>query len=223
MSVEDCKFTYFGLAGRGEATRLALSIGNVKFTDERIKFPEWKELKPNTPWGSLPILTLSDGTVIAQQRAILRFVGKKTGLYPTDDVAAALVDGIMDAVEDIGALVMSAGKGLEQTEKEAARKAAAAEGGGVYAKLSKIDNMIAANGKDGVIVGDVLTIADLFVHCNCNHLVSGMFDGIPADAIDEFANITALRKMVRSNPAVCKWYDELDSSIKMPAAFGAFT
>jgi hypothetical protein len=52
--------------------------------------------EPTTAWGGLPQLTLSDGQVIGQQRAILRVVGKAAGLYPEDGLAAARVDEFLD-------------------------------------------------------------------------------------------------------------------------------
>eukprot|EP00565_Helicotheca_tamesis_P008879 CAMPEP_0185739704 /NCGR_PEP_ID=MMETSP1171-20130828/36008_1 /TAXON_ID=374046 /ORGANISM="Helicotheca tamensis, Strain CCMP826" /LENGTH=221 /DNA_ID=CAMNT_0028411339 /DNA_START=40 /DNA_END=705 /DNA_ORIENTATION=- len=220
MALENCKLTYFGIPGRGEATRLALSIGNVEFTDDRIVFKEWPELKPKTPWGSLPTLTLSDGTVIAQQRAILRLVGKMTGLYPTDPIAAARVDELMDAAEDIGAVTMKAGVGLEQAEKEAARKVYCEEGGATYGLLQRLDTKIGSN--EGVFaVGDSVTIADLYIYCNSSNLISGLFDGVPTNALDGFENLMALRKAVRSHPSVIQWYDNLDDGVTVPASFGA--
>mmetsp|Transcript_5558 Transcript_5558/g.6419 ORF Transcript_5558/g.6419 Transcript_5558/m.6419 type:complete len:222 (+) Transcript_5558:19-684(+) len=217
MILNNCKLTYFGIPGRGESIRLALSIGKVPFTDDRITFPEWKEIKPNTPWGSLPVLTLSDGSCIAQQRAILRFVGKEVGLYPmNDNLAAAKVDEIMDAAEDIGATTMKAGQGLEKNAKEAARKVACEEGGAVYNLLKRIDAVIGGN---GYAVGDSLTIADLYLYTGSCNLVSGLYDGVPVDTLDGFENIMQLRRAVRSHAEVCKWYDSMDDQSKLPASY----
>lgn len=220
MLLQDCKLTYFDLSGRGEAARLALVLGKVKFTDDRISFKDFKDLKPTLPWGSLPILTLSDGTVIAQQRAIIRLVGKETGFYPSDSLQAAKADELMDGTEDFYSTTTKVGQGLEKEAKEAARMTACQEGGAIHALLTKVDNVIAANDKSDFGVGDSLTVADLFVYCTVNNLVSGFFDGIPSDAIDGFDGLTKLRKAVRSNPTVCEWYDNLDSSIDMPASYG---
>lgn len=220
MVLQNCKLTYFGIPGRGEATRLALTIGNVKFQDHRIAFSDWPSLKPTTPWGSLPVLTLADGTEIAQQRAILRMVGKETNLYPTSDiVAAALVDSFMDAAEDMGAKTFAVGQGMEQAEKEAARKAACEKGGPIYTILEKIDAFIAANGKEGYTVGDSLTIADLYLYTGSSNFVSGLYDGVPANALDDFKNIMQVRKTVRSHPDVVEYYEGLDESIKMPDSY----
>ena len=66
----------------------------------------WGKLKPETPWGTLPTLTLPSGETIGQQRSVLRYLGKKikhgeSYLYPTDPESAAHVDGFMDMLEDI--------------------------------------------------------------------------------------------------------------------------
>lgn len=219
MLIQGCKLTYFGIPGRGEAARLALAIGNVKFNDNRVQFKDWGALKPQTNWGSLPMLTLEDGTTIAQQRAILRLVGKETKLYPTDILAAARVDELMDAAEDIGAVTMKAGAGLPQAEKEAERKVYCQEGGKTYQVLKKLDERIGSN-SGPFAVGDNLTIADLCLYCNFNNLVSGLYDGVPVDTLDAFGNIMDLRRAVRSHPGVKKWYDSLDSSITMPVSYG---
>jgi len=49
-------FTYFNLAGKGDATRLALLHGGIPYTDNRVTFPDWAALKPSTPFGQLPII-----------------------------------------------------------------------------------------------------------------------------------------------------------------------
>eukprot|EP00954_Amorphochlora_amoebiformis_P004867 381643-Amorphochlora_amoeboformis.AAC.1 len=92
MSSKPIKLTYFDIPGRGEPLRLAMWIGDMKFEDERIEFKDWPALKPKTCWGSLPMLTLPSGEEFAQTRTLGRFVGKKTGLYPEDPVAAMRVD-----------------------------------------------------------------------------------------------------------------------------------
>jgi prostaglandin-H2 D-isomerase / glutathione transferase len=218
--LQGCKLTYFSLAGRGEATRLALAIGGIQFEDHRVEFPQWGALKPTTPWGSLPVLKLSTGQEIAQQRSVLRLVGKEVGLYPTDDnVKAALVDSLMDACEDVGSKTTAEGQGLEKTLKEEARAKAFAKGGAVCNLLDNIEKFIGMHGKGGYAVGDSLTIADIFVFTSLGAVVSGLYDGVPVDALDSgFPNINAVRKTVRSQDAVVKWYAERT----MPKSYGPF-
>ena len=222
--LDNCKLTYFPLPARAESIRLALKIGGVEFEDERIAFKDWQALKPSTPWGSLPQLTLATGEVIAQQRAILRLVGKLTGLYPEDPVQAALVDSIMDACEDLGTVTNKQGQGLAQAEKEAARAKAYEEGGAVAAILKNVEGYIGRNGgSGGYSVGSSLTIADLFLFSAIGAITSGLYDGVPLDAVDTgYPNITAVRKTVRSQPAVVDWYNNLDKDIRIAPSYGPF-
>lgn len=219
MRLQNCILTYFDVPARAEASRLALSIANIPFTDKRIPFSAWKELKPSTSWGSLPTLTLDDGTVIAQQRAILRFIGKETGLYPSDTVEAAKVDEIMDGTEDLMGKTNAVGKDLPQSEKEEARNAACKEGGAVYTILNNIERQLQLSGGP-YAVGNSLTIADLFVYTITSTLISGTYDGIPVNALDPFPKMHSVRVNVRSNPSVCKFYDNLDSTV--PSSFNKF-
>mgnify|MGYP001166693370 FL=1 len=115
------KLTYWNVPGRGESIRMMLALGDFDFENDFTPLPfpistdlsppafdveAWMKLKPKTPWGTLPTLTLPDGTEVGQQRAILRYLGKLSKhenytLYPDDPVLALKVDGLMDMLEDI--------------------------------------------------------------------------------------------------------------------------
>merc|ERR1712211_12116 len=73
------KLTYFDLEGRGELIRLLLHAGNIDFEDLRFGFGEWAKHKPNTPFGSVPVLHW-DGEEMAQTMAIVRFVAMRVAL-----------------------------------------------------------------------------------------------------------------------------------------------
>ena len=84
------RLRYFPFAGRAGAIRDALRIGNVRFDDVHVPLDRFSEQKAagELPFGSLPVLDVDDGerrTSAAQSNAILRFVGRLTGLYPVDD------------------------------------------------------------------------------------------------------------------------------------------
>ena len=88
---------YFDIAGKAEATRLAAVFGGLSLHDNRLTREEFLQMKPNLPYGQVPILELEDGTMIGQSAAILRFVGKQAGLYPVDDdILASKIDSLLD-------------------------------------------------------------------------------------------------------------------------------
>jgi glutathione S-transferase len=127
----------------------------------------------------------------------------------------------MDAVEDLGSLTSKQGEGLPQAEKEAARAVAVAKGGPTYTHLERIETFVGTHGSSGYAVGNSLTIADIALFTATGGLVSGLYDGVPLNAIDsDFPNINAIRKTVRSQPSVVEWYNKLDGA--MPASFGPF-
>ena len=49
-------------------------------------------------FGQVPAMEVREGVMLTQSAAILRFIGKKTDLYPVDDEVAAAVDAIIDQV-----------------------------------------------------------------------------------------------------------------------------
>jgi len=101
MSSPSIKLTYFNIEGAAEPTRLALTLANVPFIDERINFPDWGALKPKTPYGQLPLMVVNGETRIRTQGgAMLRYAGKLVPdklLYPEEslfDIEEAI--GVMD-------------------------------------------------------------------------------------------------------------------------------
>src|SRR5215813_12708354 len=101
------RLRYFPFPGRGGAIRDALRIGGIAFEDVHVPPDRFRELKAagELPFGSLPVLDVEmPGRTVsaAQSNAILRFVGRRGGLYPIDDPLRALkVDEAMDLAEDL--------------------------------------------------------------------------------------------------------------------------
>jgi prostaglandin-H2 D-isomerase / glutathione transferase len=201
------KLTYFGLPGRGEASRLAFIVGGVDFEDERLGFPEWGGFKSSTPFGSLPILTLNTGDVITQQRSILRFIGKHVDLYPTDPLQAVRVDEVLDFCDDLAVKINNAGQGKDGDEKLEARANECNADGTVGKYLQYIDNFISKyGGNSGYCVGTTLTIADLIVFSMTGFATSGFYDGIPKTVLEAYPNIQAVRKTVSNHEAIKAYY-----------------
>ena len=95
------KLTYFDApVSRGEECRLALHVAGIDFEDHRIKSAEWPEMKPKTPFGSLPTLEMPGRPVLGQSNAILVMIGRAHGLHPDNDfeLGAAEYENIKDWV-----------------------------------------------------------------------------------------------------------------------------
>merc|ERR1711936_915733 len=92
------KLSYFDLEGRGELVRLLLHAGNIDFEDFRFGFADWPKHKPNTPFGSVPVL-FWDGEEMAQTMAIVRFVARKVGMAGKTDMEFFKADRVTKAKE----------------------------------------------------------------------------------------------------------------------------
>ncbi|MEZ5862604.1 MAG: glutathione S-transferase N-terminal domain-containing protein [Geminicoccaceae bacterium] len=97
------KVTYFlTFAGsRGEEICLALRIAGQAFDDDRLDREAFQKLKPELPFGSVPVLEVEGHGVLCQTNAILRLIGRLYDLYPEEPFEVARHDALMDATEDL--------------------------------------------------------------------------------------------------------------------------
>jgi glutathione S-transferase len=195
--------TYFDFDGsRGEVARLAMHLAGIAFEDRRIAGKNWPALRDSTPFQAMPILEV-DGKVISQSNTINRYVGKLAGLYPKDDWQAALVDEVMDAVEDITTRIGSTFV-LEGETKKKAREALAV--GSIPHFLQQFEARLKEGGGEW-FVENRLTVADLKCYLWVRWLRSGVLDHIPADIVDQHAPLLAKHlERVENHPAIAAYY-----------------
>jgi glutathione S-transferase len=150
------------------------------------------------PFGSLPVLEVETpgGTLkSAQSNAILRFVGRRTGLYPThDDLRALKVDEALDLGEDLYHLLSPSMGEADAERRMAMRKVLAEDTLPRWAGF--LERLLVANGRTGFVAGDALTVADLKLYWIADKLTNGSLDGIPTSILDAFPAIGAWKKNV---------------------------
>lgn len=201
--MEKLKFTYFDFeGGRGQATRLALSIGNVEFEDDRVTFEQWAQRQKEQPFGALPVLHVGN-KCLTQSNAINRYVGKLTDLYPSDPWQAAKCDETMDAVEEATALIGSTMR-MNEEEKKAKRTELVANQLPLF--LRGVEGILNSNGGSYFANGR-LTVADLRVADWVHHLRSGILDHVPQDLVD------------RTAPALVKHHDLVMNDTRVKAYY----
>ncbi|KAL4714893.1 hypothetical protein ACJJTC_012565 [Scirpophaga incertulas] len=96
------EFTYFPVKALGEGPRLLMSYGGQAFEDNRINPADWPTIKPTTPFGQLPMLSM-DGKKYAQSLALSRYFGRKYGLTGATPEEALEIDMTVDFINDIRA------------------------------------------------------------------------------------------------------------------------
>ncbi|MAY01563.1 MAG: glutathione S-transferase [Gammaproteobacteria bacterium] len=203
--MSNIRLTYFDFdGGRGEPIRLALSIAGIEFEDRRITFKDFPSLLSTFPLGCIPILEM-DGETWTQCNALLRYFGKKAGLYPEDPWQAYLCDEILDIMEDVSDAI---GKtfGLEGEALKQGREAVAA---GMFSKaLSLLDKRLQAAGGE-YFADKQLTIADLKVFEWARMLGAGFLDHVPTDLVQQVAPaINEHMQRIADEPGVKAYYEK---------------
>ncbi|MFZ6799313.1 glutathione S-transferase [Undibacterium sp. Di24W] len=197
------KITYFDFhGGRGEPVRLALAIGGIAFDDHRFAYPEFADVRKNTPFGQVPVLEV-DGVQITQCDSILRYAGKLAGLYPNDAYQALLCDEVMYVVEEAG---VKLGPTFRMTGEEQKAARLALVNGSIPVYLAWLEKKLLANGGD-YFADNRLTVADLKVFIDVRTLNSGRLDHVPTDLVEKTAPaLNAHMKRIAEHPAVVAYY-----------------
>lgn len=203
VSVGTLKLTYFDLdGGRGEPARLALHIGGIEFEDERIAGGDWPAFRENTPFFAMPTVEV-DGKKASQSNSINRYVGKLTGLYPTDDWQALLCDEAMDAVDDISTRIVQTFDLADDAKREA-REALVA--GHITRYLKQLEAKLKTAGGE-YFADKRLTVGDLRVFIWIRWLRSGVLEHIPKDFVDRVAPLLVTHlERVASHHGVADYY-----------------
>jgi len=194
---------YFDFDGsRGEVARLAMHLTGIAFEDRRIARKDWPAMRDRMPFQQMPVLEV-DGKPIAQSNTINRYLGELAGLYPKDDWQAALVDEVMDAVEDLTTRIGNTIRMAEDAKKKVREDLAA---GPIPRFLQQLEARLKAGGGEW-FVEKRLTVADLKCYLLIRWLKSGVIDYVPADIVDRNAPLLAQHlERVHNHPKIAAYY-----------------
>jgi len=197
------KLTYFDIdGGRGEPIRLALHIGGIEFEDLRLTFSEFGEARQSFRFRALPVLEI-DGQPVTQSTSLARFVGKKVGLYPTDDLQALYCDEAMDACEDLSHAIGNT-FGLKDDELKQAREKFVK--GPLATCIKGLDGLLARGGGQFFADG-CMTVADLKIFVQTRALAKGVLDHVPTDIVEELApSLAAHRDRITNDSRITAYY-----------------
>ena len=186
---------------RGECLRIALKMGKVPFSDDRL---EWGALCQKG-WfpGCMPVLEV-DGRVIGMEPQVATFVGKMVGLYPADapsieafDLVFAVLTYITDTLTGV--------QERDPQRKIAIRMELVSANGLVTQSLAHLEQLC-RNGAAGFVAGEALTVADLACWRACGWLSSGILDGVPHNYVSKsFPRLMEHHSRVHALPEVQEW------------------
>ena len=191
------KLTYFNGRGRSEPARLLLAYGGIEYEDCRLPLAfedpsEWKVLKPQTPYGSLPLLEW-DGCQVAQSMAITRFIAKEVGLAGRDNLEAAQADEVVNAIGDLFEAVGKAHFGTDEALKKKVMTETIPNG------FAKLEARLCSRGGQ-YFAGNALTWADVLAYNFC----SGLPD---KSCLDKCPKIKSLVARVGEIPNIKAWVE----------------
>ncbi|MGZ3424898.1 MAG: glutathione S-transferase family protein [Polyangiales bacterium] len=197
------KLSYFDApVSRGEECRLALHLAGVDFEDHRFKREEWAALKATTPFGSVPVLEWPGQPPLAQSNAILVLVGRRHGLHPKDDFAAARHEAVMAHVEDLRQQIAPTMRIADEAEKKRVREQLVANYIPTWA--AKVEQQIADDGP--FFAGNAIHVVDLKLLMITRWIRSGVLDHIPKTAFDSAPKLLRVHDAVDAHPKVKAWY-----------------
>jgi glutathione S-transferase len=195
------RLTYFDqAASRGEECRLALFVAGVDFEDNRIPRSAWPELKPTTPFGSLPTFELPGKPPVSQSNAILGYIGRTHGLLPADAWEAMRLESLMSAAEDLRHAVTRT-FGIEDPAELVRRRRELVDGP-IKTWAASMEKQIVgpfAGGAD-------LSVADLKLFIVMGWFKKGVLDHVPSDVLAPFERLERLYAAVKDHPRVVAWY-----------------
>jgi len=194
-------FAIVDIEGAAEPVRLAFILSGIPFEDDRITFPQWKDVKTKTPYGQLPVLSIDDGELKTQSGAMIRYVGSidPTGsLYPKDKLydieeAIGVVGDLQRSWSPMLYMSMSP-KNFGYPEDFAKTPEGKAKVEGMRKEwiknelplfLSYLESMIKKNGGTYLCGGDKPTIADCMAIPAIRAFTRGHVDFVDVNCVEE--------------------------------------
>jgi prostaglandin-H2 D-isomerase / glutathione transferase len=194
------KLTYFDFSGsRGEECRMALFVAGVDFEDHRIQQAAWPALKPETPFGALPILEASGKPALAQSNAILTYVGRRYDLLPSDPWEAARHQALLDSVEELRAALAPTGKHSDPAQKQQAREEFA--NGFLKTWSANVERQV----RGPFFGGAAISVADIKLFQIMGSFKKGILDHIPTTVFGPFPKLEGAYAAVAAHPRIVAW------------------
>ncbi|KAL9962491.1 hypothetical protein ACROYT_G031596 [Oculina patagonica] len=201
------KLYYFNARGGGEKCRLAFAAANIKYEDIRLDGEQWAKEKASgkAPFGQMPFLLTPEGKTLAQSGAIMKYICKKAGLYPSDPFDEAVANMISDGVVDLFNALIKVFFEKDEAKKEELQKEF--HGTTLPAKLEKFDALV----KGPFFLGDKLTFADIiFFDLNNGFLGKGKPE-VP-EHLSKHPKLAKLYEHVRDVPGIKAWLEKRPES-----------
>ncbi|GJQ78983.1 hypothetical protein Trydic_g145 [Trypoxylus dichotomus] len=196
--MSEIKLTYFPSKAIGEPIRLLFQYGGIDFIDYRFKREEWPKIKPDMPFGQVPVIE-ENGKIAHQSIAISRYIAKKAKLTGSNEWEDLEIDSIVDTVNDFRTKLAEYHYQTNEAFKEALRGPLFDETIPYY--LEKFEQI--AKNNNGHLALSRLTWADIYF--------AGVYEYINLlagrDLLENQPNLRKVLENVFSIPAIKTWVE----------------
>ena len=193
------KLTYFNGRGRAELARFVFAQAGVEYDDDRIVGETWPELKPKTPVGTLPVLTIDGKDELGGSVVVARYLAEKFGLAGSNELENAQIACLVDCITD-----MFVAMAQIHFEKNAEKKAEL-EGNLMDKKMplfmGTLEKWATKSGK--FLFGGKVTYADFFAFLVMEPAVERS-KGAVLEKVPKFAQVM---QDVKELPNIKKWME----------------
>ena len=197
------KLYYFQARGRAELVRWIFIQAGVPYEDIRFTQEEWKEFKPKTPFGAMPVLDI-DGKIYGGSGPIARYVAEQHGLAGSNPVENFELATINDVIDDLVIRIMIQYYEKDEKKKEELKKEFNDTHLPKYFGI--LNKRITDNGSsEGWIFGQKVTYVDMYLAFITDMLIT--FSG-GAQFLEPFPAIAKLKASVEALPNIAKWLQE---------------
>lgn len=212
------KLSYFKIEGRAEYVRLALAVQGIEFEDERVSFAEWCKLKPSTPYGQLPIMSIDGGKPFGQSKAMFMFASKLGGhkLYP--ESKRMQIDEMLGLCEDIekawmpclyvGMRPQMLGHPADWSEDAKKAVTKRLRETFVAESLPKFMGFLTTilEREGPFLCGKEMTLADIYLLPILRAYRKGHIDFVPTDCLDQYGTVTKWLDTMHNVQNIKAWY-----------------
>ncbi|CAF0932754.1 unnamed protein product [Rotaria sp. Silwood1] len=212
MSSSTYKLIYFAGRGLAETSRMLFKAAGQEFQDYRYPIvindgqyirPEWDADKSKYIYEKIPVLEIDGGKyVIAQSKAIERFLARRFNMLGSNDIEAAIIDAAGEQILDLKQAYNKA----KTAGADSVKKFFEEDLTKTFAAFEKQAN----KNKSGYWIGSSLSLFDIQLY-NLIHF----FDDQQSvqKALENCPTLKAIHDKVEQTPAIKKWLDERPQSV----------
>ncbi|XP_047108255.1 glutathione S-transferase-like [Schistocerca piceifrons] len=193
------KLFYFPIRVIAEPIRFILAYVGAEYEDIRVEWADWPSLKPDTPYGTLPVLEV-DGKKLGQSIPICRYLAKQYGLLAENDWDNAQIDAAVDAIDDLRWSIKEFFFETNESRKKNLKEKLIKET--VPFHYAKLEAMVKNNG--GYLAGGKLTWGDLYFTT-----MQELFDhDLEFEITRDYPHLATLRNKVVNIPSIKSWIEK---------------